>query len=105
MFEYVQYREGDFWLKALASTGTTSFDHTKTGDDESLYLLKYSWHGSGHHSDNEILRKAQLAGVKGLTEYLAHEDVQYDGVLDDIRGNIVKGLLPGPAPMKLVFPN
>lgn len=68
-------------------------------------MLKDSWCGFGHHSEVELLRKAQLAGVKGLTEYLAYEDVQFDGVLDDIRGSIMKGLSPGPALMQLVLPS
>lgn len=94
-----------FWRKSLASRGTTCFDLRRIGEQQSLYVLKESWRGFGHHSEVELLRKAQLAGVKGLTEYLAYEDVQCDGVLDDIRGSIMKGLPTGPTPMQLVFAN
>lgn len=43
-----------FWRKSLASRGTTGFSLTKTGDDESLDVLKDSWRGFGHHSEVEL---------------------------------------------------
>ncbi|KAL0631072.1 hypothetical protein Q9L58_010069 [Maublancomyces gigas] len=94
-----------FWRKSIASRGTTCFDVTKVGDAEPLYVLKEAWRGFGHNSEVELLRKAKAAGVNGLTEYLAFEDVQIGGAVDDIRGNIMKGLVVDGSPMQLVFPN
>lgn len=37
-----------FCRKSLASRGTTCFDLTKTGEDQSSYVLKDSWRGDGH---------------------------------------------------------
>lgn len=93
-----------FWRKSIASRGTTCFDVTKVGDAEPFYVLKEAWRGVGHNSEVELLLKAKATGVNGLTEYLAFEDVRIDGAVDDIRGNIMKGLVVG-SPTQLVFPN
>lgn len=93
-----------FWRKSIASRGTTRFDVTKVRDAEPFYVWKEAWRGVGHNSEVELLLKAKAAGVNGLTEYLAFEDVHIDGAVDDIRGNIMKGLVVG-SPTQLVFPN
>lgn len=106
VFESYQFKIGDqervfrinrdvfFARKAIASRGTTCWDVRKKGDN-SEYVLKDSWRSEKHASEIKILRKAQEMKVTGIVEVIDFEEVSYDGKLDDIRGNIMKGLKVG----------
>lgn len=106
VFDSYQFKIGDqepifrimrgafFARKAIASRGTTCWDVKKKGDD-SEYVLKDAWRSERHASEITILRKAQAMNVTGIVEVIDFEEIKYDGKLDDIRGNIMKGLQVG----------
>ncbi|KAL0630751.1 hypothetical protein Q9L58_010399 [Maublancomyces gigas] len=88
-----------FHRKAIASRGTTCWSVVERGN-KAQYILKDSWRSVNHGSEITLLRKAMERGVQGIAEIIAFEEVQFDGKLDDVRGNIMKGLRVGK-PMRL----
>lgn len=77
---------------AIACRGTTCTESKLPGDTEFNYVCKDAWRSHTYISEGELLLQAQTAGVVGLVEYINHEDVHIDSVLDDISGNVMKGL-------------
>lgn len=88
-----------FHRKAIASRGTTCWSVVERGN-KAQYILKDSWRSVNRGSEITLLRKAMERGVQGIAEIIAFEEVQFDGKLDDVRGNIMKGLRVG-RPMRL----
>lgn len=91
-----------FVTPAIACRGTTCTETKLPGDNGFNYVCKDAWRSHSYVSEGMLLLEAQTAGVVGLVEYIDHEDVHIDSVLDDISGNVMKGLsLIGMKPLAL----
>lgn len=77
---------------AIASRGTTCSEAKLPGESEFKYVCKDAWRSHSYISEGILLLEAQTAGVEGLVEYIGHTDMHVAGALDDISGNIMKGL-------------
>lgn len=62
------------------------------GDDKRTFVIKDAWHFPERTQEGLMLKEASSKGVENLAEYYHHETVKVGGVLDDIRGNVRKGL-------------
>lgn len=80
-----------FHRKAIASRGTTCWRVVERKHDD-MYILKDSWRSVNHASEITLLRKAMERNLQGIFEVIAFEEVIFDGKLDDIRENIMRGL-------------
>ncbi|KAL0632062.1 hypothetical protein Q9L58_009070 [Maublancomyces gigas] len=96
-------RPAFFCPLSIASRGTTCWNATLVTDTTECYVLKDSWRSAHHGHEGEMLMMAQDRGVIGIIEYIAHEDVTIDGELDNLFGNVMKGLKVGKA-INLVAP-
>lgn len=67
---------------SIASRGTTCWSAKFDGDDEFNYVVKDAWRPECSVSEGILLAEAQKAGVKGIVQYVTHQDVQIDGVTD-----------------------
>lgn len=86
-----------FAAKSIASRGTTCWD-AGSGEEHAVpWVLKESWRSVMHGSEGVMLALAHERHVVGIVEYIAHEDVVFDGAPDDIFGNVMRGLTAGPA--------
>lgn len=77
---------------AIASRGTTCSEAKLPGETEFKYVCKDAWRSHSYISEGILLLEAQTAGIEGLVEYIGHTDMHVAGALDDISGNIMKGL-------------
>lgn len=93
-----------FTASSFANGGTTCWEARIYGETEYKYVCKDVWRphtdspdssgssGSLDSPEAVILDRARGYGTEGLAEYVSHEDVYLVGALDDIAGNIMKGL-------------
>ncbi|KAL0631022.1 hypothetical protein Q9L58_010124 [Maublancomyces gigas] len=77
---------------AIATRGTTCSEAKLPGETEFNYVCKDAWRSYSYISEGILLREAQTAGVEGLVEYIGHVDLYVGAALDDIFGNVMKGL-------------
>lgn len=91
-----------FVTSAIACRGTTCTEAKRPGDTEYNYVVKDAWRSDCYRSEGLLLLEAQAAGVPCLVEYIDHEDIHIDSVLDDITGNVMHGLdITGVKPLCL----
>ncbi|KAK2667219.1 Argonaute linker 2 domain, partial [Fusarium oxysporum f. sp. vasinfectum] len=62
------------------------------GRPEMLLVIKDSWQYPERDEEGELLREATDKGAVNVARYYHHETVQIDGVDDDIRNNVRRGL-------------
>lgn len=99
---YILKPEPFFVTPAIACRGTICTEAMLEGDTEYNYVVKDAWRSNCYTSEGLLLLKAQEAGVNCLVEYIDHEDIHIGGDLDDISGNIMRGLdLTGIKPLCL----
>lgn len=84
-----------FSASGMAARGTTCWEARLAGETEFNYVCKDAWRGDKYTSEGLLLQEAHRAGVEGIAEYISHEDVNIQSVLDDISGHIMKGLKVG----------
>lgn len=77
---------------AIASRGTTCTVAKLSGETKFNYVCKDAWRSHSYISEGVLLQEAQTAGVKGLVKYISHAGIHVGAALDDISGNIIKGL-------------
>lgn len=99
---YLLKPEPFFLTRAIACRGTVCTEAKLPGETEYNYVVKDAWRSHCYSSEGLLLLEAQAHGVGCLVEYIDHEDVMIDGVLDDITANIMRRLdLTGIKPILL----
>lgn len=87
---------------SIASRGTTCWEARQPGETDFNYVCKDAWRYESYTSEGSLLLEAQEAGVEGLVQCVAHEEVHIDSILDDISGHVMKGLeMSGIRPLNL----
>ncbi|KAF4211370.1 hypothetical protein CNMCM5878_002704 [Aspergillus fumigatiaffinis] len=77
----------------IAGRATTCWKAHREGDKAHLPLvIKDSWQYPEREEEGKLLAEATEKGVVNVARYYYHETVHVGGIVDDIRGNVRKGL-------------
>ncbi|OJD23732.1 hypothetical protein ACJ73_04918 [Blastomyces percursus] len=77
----------------VAGRGTICWRAHREGDESNTVLvIKDSWQYPEREEEGELLREAMENGVINVAGYYHHETVKVDGVDDDIRNSVRRGL-------------
>jgi hypothetical protein len=78
----------------VAGRATTCWKAHREWDKAHLPLvIKDSWQYPEREEEGKLLAEATEKGVVNVARYYYHETVHVGGIVDDIRGNVRKGLL------------
>ncbi|OTA03380.1 hypothetical protein A9Z42_0038400 [Trichoderma parareesei] len=84
-----------FRQACIAGRATTCWKARRAveeSDDKRTFVIKDAWHFPERTEEGLMLKEASMKGVENLADYYHHETVKVGGVLDDIRGNVRRGL-------------
>jgi hypothetical protein len=77
----------------VAGRATTCWKAHREGDKaQAPLVIKDSWQYPEREEEGKLLAEATEKGVVNVARYYYHETVQVGGNVDDIRGNVRKGL-------------
>ncbi|CRK44023.1 hypothetical protein BN1723_016302 [Verticillium longisporum] len=76
----------------IAGRATTCWKAYREEDPQTTFVVKDSWQYLERDEEGELLKEAAAQGVVNVARYYHHENVVVRGEVDDIRGNIRRGL-------------
>jgi hypothetical protein len=79
-------------IAGRATTCWKAHRAVEEGDDKRTFVIKDAWHFPERTEEGLMLKEASMKGVENLADYYHHETVKVGSVLDDIRGNVRRGL-------------
>ncbi|KAK3353872.1 serine/threonine-protein kinase Sgk2 [Lasiosphaeria hispida] len=78
--------------RCIVGRATTCWKAHREEDPQKLLVIKDSWQHPEQDEEGDLLREATGKGVVRVARYYHHETVQVNGMDDDIRSNVRKGL-------------
>ncbi|KAM0584291.1 hypothetical protein ACHAP6_007485 [Verticillium nonalfalfae] len=76
----------------IAGRATTCWKAHREEDPQTTFVVKDSWQFLERDEEGELLKEAASKGVVNVARYYHHENVVVRGEVDDIRGNVRRGL-------------
>ncbi|KAM0269829.1 hypothetical protein ACHAQH_009646 [Verticillium albo-atrum] len=76
----------------IAGRATTCWKAHREEDPQTTFVVKDSWQFLERDEEGELLKEAASKGVVNVARYFHHENVVVRGEVDDIRGNVRRGL-------------